>query len=252
MADLEASLALPPVSSTPHFYIHLNPSILNDGYFLRATVWIFIPSSQERACIERRAVCPLIFSRTKASPPNQLFFPPLQTFASIRFPRRCSQQDRAYSFLARRRSLVIALAKFRKTTAMNQEVSVANNALLANNSDVAEEKEEEVEEKEAGEEEEEGSLVSHTNISDGRKMLRGGKRCSRYPKHVLLMRVSSGTFSPTALGTAKENFANVQPTYVSRERKFAAIDTIVLVIRGGKIIKGRRCCFATRIRKVSV
>lgn len=25
-----------------HFYIHLNPSILNDGYFLRATVWIFI------------------------------------------------------------------------------------------------------------------------------------------------------------------------------------------------------------------
>lgn len=35
-----------------HFYIHLNPSILNDGYFLRATVWIFIPSSKEEPCIE--------------------------------------------------------------------------------------------------------------------------------------------------------------------------------------------------------
>lgn len=47
-ALLRASLAQPPVSSTPHFYIHLNPSILNDGYFLRATVWIFILSSKER------------------------------------------------------------------------------------------------------------------------------------------------------------------------------------------------------------
>lgn len=61
-----ASLAQPPVSSTPHFYIHLNPSILNDGYFLRATVWIFILSSEgEKACIEHAlTVCPLIFSHT--------------------------------------------------------------------------------------------------------------------------------------------------------------------------------------------
>lgn len=35
---------LPPL----HFYIHLNPSILNDGYFLRATVWIFIFSANAR------------------------------------------------------------------------------------------------------------------------------------------------------------------------------------------------------------
>ena len=65
-----ASLAQPPVSSTPHFYIHLNPSILNDGYFLRATVWIFILCSEGEVCIERAlAVCLLIFSHTAAKGP---------------------------------------------------------------------------------------------------------------------------------------------------------------------------------------
>lgn len=63
-----------------HFYIHLNPSILNDGYFLRATVWIFIPSTEEERAYKPTGR-PVNISTRKTHPPSPL---PPTTFPILR------------------------------------------------------------------------------------------------------------------------------------------------------------------------